>query len=365
VTIRVLEVLGQSAGGVGRHVAEITSALDGETGLVVDIAAPADLRVPMPKEFVPVPIPSGVKGHVGATLRLRSVVRDGGYEVLHAHGLRAALDAGVVGRMLRVPVLTTMHNLIRPEYSGRAKTRVFAWLEPVAVRLSARTFVPSHDIARHLRAAVPRRAGDIEVLHAGTAPAPEPARPRDAVRRELGVEEDQSLIVTVARLHPQKDLPGMLEAVSGIDGAVLAVVGEGPLESELEDLAGELGIASRVAFVGFVDNPADYIAAADVFCLSSVWEAVALAAQEAVMLGIPVVTTDVGGMSELVTDGESGRLVAPGDVAALRDALDEVLAHPELGRKYAHRAREDYGANFSRDAVLARLREVYSEHANS
>lgn len=365
MTARVLEVLGQSAGGVGRHVAEIVAALDHDDDMVIEIAAPSDLRVPMPKEIVAVPIPSGVRGHAGATLKLRAVVRLGRYDLIHAHGLRAALDAGIAGRTLRVPVLVTMHNLIRPEYSGRSNTRLFARLEPLAVRMSARTFVPSEDIARHLRAAVPGRASDIEVLHAGTASPPQPARSRDAVRAELEIDEDAPLIVTVARLHPQKNVASLLEAVSGIDDAVLAIVGEGPLEGDLKRHSESLGIAARVAFVGFVDNAADYIAAADVFCLPSAWEAIALAAQEAVMLGVPVVTTDVGGMSELITDGESGRLVTAGDIGVLRAALVEIISEPELGRKYAQRARDDYTANFSRDAVLDRLRAAYVEHANS
>jgi glycosyltransferase involved in cell wall biosynthesis len=260
-------------------------------------------------------------------------------------------------------VLVTMHNLIRPEYSGRSNTRLFSWLEPMAVRMGARTFVPSEDIARHLRTAVPSHASDIEVLHAGTASPPQPDRSPDTVRAELGVDGDQSLVVTVSRLHAQKNVPAMLEAVAGIDDAKLVVVGEGPLEADLRGRAESLGISARVAFVGFVDNPADYIAAADVFCLSSAWEAIALAAQEAVMLGVPVVSTDVGGMAELITDRESGRLVPAGDVEALRAALAELIAQPELGRKYAQRALDEYRNNFSRDAVLNRLRAVYLEHA--
>src|SRR5918999_1204408 len=364
MSMRVLQVLGQSAGGVGRHVAEIVAAMDGDD-MTIDIAAPADLRVPMPKEIVQVPIPSAVGGHVSATLTLRSVMRFGHYDIVHAHGLRAALDAGVAGKTLRVPVLVTMHNLIRPEYSGRSNTRLFSWLEPLAVRMSARTFVPSEDIARHLRAAVPGRAADIEVLHAGTASPPQPARSPEAVRGELGVDENHALIVTVARLHVQKNLPNMLEALAKVDEAFLVVVGEGPLEDDLKRMAESLGISARVAFMGFVDDPADFIAAADVFCLSSVWEAIALAAQEAVMLGVPVVSTDVGGMSELITDGESGRLVPAGDVDALRAALQELISQPELGRKYAQKARDDYRKNFSREAVLGRLRTAYSTYANS
>ena len=82
-------------------------------------------------------------------------------------------------------------------------------------------------------------------------------------------------------------------------------------------------------------------------------------------MSVPVVATDVGGLSELIADGESGRLVPPGDPGGLARALLEVLESPDLARKYARRARDDYAVRFSRERILQRLREVYLEHARA
>lgn len=352
---RILEVLGRSGGGVGRHVAEIVKALDGDPDLSIDIAAPASSLVGMPKPVIDVDIPGGpVRGHRAAVRRLRSVFDDG-YDVIHAHGLRAAIDAGLARRGTGIPLIATLHNLVHPEVSGFVKVRLYRRAEPIAVRLATRTFVPSKEMAAHLRAATPAYAERIEVLHAMTGSPPVASRDRAEVRTELKVPPDGHLIVTVARLHPQKALPVLLAAAAILGPkVVLAVVGDGPQRSELEALAG-----AEVKFLGYREDAADYIAAADIFCLSSVWEAVALAAQEAVLLGTPVVATAVGGLAELITDGVSGRLVPPDDPAALAVALRDTLASEELRREFADRALADYRRNFSREAVLARLKDVY------
>ncbi|HYY44305.1 MAG TPA: glycosyltransferase, partial [Actinomycetota bacterium] len=168
------------------------------------------------------------------------------------------------------------------------------------------------------------------------------------------------IVVTVARLVPQKALDVLLAAVALLpDDVHLAIVGDGRLRGELETHARASGIAPRAHFLGYKPDAADYVAAADVFCLSSVWEAVPLAAQEAVLLGVPVVATDVGGLRELVEDGTSGRLTAPKDPQALASALKEVLFDPRIARTYAHRALEDYVARFSRARMLQDLAAIY------
>lgn len=357
---RVLQVLGRSAGGVGRHVAEVVRALDGPD-LAVDVAAPRDLRIEMPKEVIPVEIPDGpVRGHFQAIRTLRRLVASKEYDLVHAHGLRASLDATVAARLAHVPAVITLHNLLIDEVSGGIRAAIYRRAEPLAVRLSAHTFVPSREIAERLAEAAPRAAGKIEVLYAGTAPPPVLRRSAEEVRLELGLD-NQSLIVTVARLHPQKDLSTMLGALQGMDdSAVLAVIGEGPLEQELKEEARSRGIDKRVRWLGFRSDVADIIAAADVFALSSLWEAVPLAAQEAVQLGTAVVATDVGGLDELIADGSSGRLVPKGDEVALASALREALESTDARTRWADRARVDFGTRFSRDAIIARLKEVYT-----
>jgi glycosyltransferase involved in cell wall biosynthesis len=180
------------------------------------------------------------------------------------------------------------------------------------------------------------------------------------VRGELGVHAGERLIVSVARLHPQKALDVMLEALALLPVDVtLAVVGDGPQAGELSAYARRLGVDGRVRWVGQRDDAVDFIAASDVFCLSSVWEAVPLAAQEAVLLGVPVVATAVGGLGELIEDGRSGRLVPVGDSSALAKVLAETLANDDLRESYARDARSHYDRTFSRDAILDRLRHFY------
>ena len=358
---RVLQVLGQSAGGVGRHVAEVTSALDDGERLVIDVAGPPDLRVSMPKPVVPVRIPGGpLRGHLRAVRTLTRILKSGSYDLVHAHGLRAAMDGTLAARRAGVPAVVTLHNLIKPDVSGRLTARLFGWVEPFVVRAGAKTFVPSAEMAGDLTARTGLAPGRIEVLHAGAGEAPTPRRSRAEVRAEVGVSGDDRLVVSVARLHPQKALDVMLDAVASLPANVtLVVIGEGPLRGDLEAVAERLGVAGRVRFLGFRTDVADYIAAADVFCLSSLWEAVPLAAQEAVLLGVPVVATDVGGLPELIVDGASGRLVPKNDASALAKALEETLSDEGRARRFAAAARRHYGEHFSRAAVLSRLERLY------
>lgn len=364
---RILEVLGRSAGGIARHVARVVEGLDGRDGLRIEVAGPADLPVPMAVPVLEVVIPDGpVRGHPGAIRRLRAIVRRGGYDLVHAHGLRAGIDAALAVRGrpgsgdAGPPVIVSVHNLIRPDIVGGGRALVYRRAEELAVRLSDRTLAPSVEIAEHLRATVPGAAGKIEVLHLGVGAPPEKLRPASEVRQGLGVTDGGRLVVATARLSRQKALDVMVEAVAKLpDEVVLAIIGDGPLEGELRDLAARLGVAGRVVFLGWQDEVAGYVAAADVFCLSSTWEAVALAVQEAVSLGTPVVTTDVGGMSELITDRISGRLVPPGDPAALASALADVLDSPEEAASYASAARARLERDFSTEGMLDRLRRAY------
>ncbi len=357
--IRVLQVLGRSAGGIARHVAQVAAALDGD-GLVIDIAGPPDLPITMPKPVAPAVIPDGPTGHRQAVARLRAILQQGHYDIVHAHGLRAGIDAGMAARRLGVPSFVTVHNLVRNDVSGRLKATFYNWAEPLSVGLNARTFAVSEEIASRLRARAGRRADKIEVLRLGVGDAPATRRPPDQVRQELGVTQEGSLIVTAARLSAQKALPVMLAALSRLPEDVrLAVLGRGPDEMSLRTQATAQGLGKRVAWLGWRDDVADYLAAANAFCLSSNWEGVPLAAQEAILLGIPVVATGVGGMPELVEDRVSGRLVPKGDAHALSKALQEVLFDKERASRYASAAKARLAQRFSTAGMLARLTEAY------
>ena len=362
MTVRVLQVLGRSAGGIARHVAGITAALDGDGDLEIDIAGPPDLPVRMPKPVIPLEIPDGVAGHNQPIRELRDLVAAGDYQVVHAHGLRAGIDAGRAARKSGT-VIVTVHNLVRPEVAGRLKATVQKPAERLVVRLADRILAVSRDIADDLVAWASKDVkGKIEVMHLGIGTARAPSHPPHVVRAGLGIGPDVPLVVTASRLSEQKALHVMLAAVARTE-ATLAILGQGPLEGSLKDMAGNLGIEERVHFLGFRDDVASFIAAADVFCLSSVWEGVPLGAMEAVQLGTAVVATDVGGTGELIQDRVSGRLVPPNHPGALAGALTEVLSSTDDRLRYVEAARRSLAENFDTTRMLDRLRELYRDAA--
>lgn len=366
MTVKVLQVLSHSAGGIARHVSQITEALDGVDEMAVDVVAPAGMPVRMPKPVIEVEIPRGVRGHGTAVDELKRVLAEGGYHVVHAHGLRAGIDTGRAARDLEIPNLLTVHNLVRPEVAGRLRSAAYRWSEPLAVWQSDRVFAVSEQVATHLRRVARKDKDKIEVLYLGVGDPPEVQRERAQVRAEIGVPADAPLIVSVARLDPQKALHVLLRAVRLLpDAAHLSIVGEGEQAAKLRALAEELSIADRVHWIGFTPRVADHIAASDVFALSSVWEGVPLAAQEAILLGAPVVATDVGGMGELIEDRVSGRLVPPNKPEDLADALAHVLASPDGARRYAAEAKARLLQRFSTERMLDRLRAAYREAAGA
>ena len=354
---RVLQVLGRSAGGSARHVAQVTEALDGADGLTVDVAAPPDLPFPVPNLRYPVTIPDGGRGHLEPVRFLRNTIRENAYDVVHAHGLRAGVDACIAARGT-ARRLVTIHNLVTNETKGKMAA-IYGLAEPAVVKLSDKTLAVSEEIAARLRSRAGVSGDKIEVLYLGVGERPPVTKSREEVRSELELDGTARLIVTASRLQPQKNLPVMFEALRSVEGAVLAIAGQGELEAELRALAVDMGLSDRIRFLGFRADVADLMAAADVFCLSSVWEGVPLAVQEAILLGTPVVGTRVGGMPEIVEDGRTGRLVEPNNHVALGAALRQVLGDAGLAKAYTDAALVALRKRFSTERMLDRLKELY------
>jgi glycosyltransferase involved in cell wall biosynthesis len=136
-------------------------------------------------------------------------------------------------------------------------------------------------------------------------------------------------LLAAGRLHPVKGFDVLLEALARLPGATLALVGEGPARAALEGLARERGVAARVRFAGFVDDPGEHFAAADAFVLSSRLEGMPLVLAEAMAAGLPVVATRCSAAVErALGDGAAGVLVPAGDAAALAAALAGLAADP-------------------------------------
>lgn len=293
--------------------------------------------------------------------RLDRLVRHGGFHVVHAHAPLSAALARVQVRVHRPrPVLVYTEHNRWPSYHPvtRAANRV-------TYRLNDAVLAVSSDV----RASIPSSLRDrVEVLVHGIdlERVRARAREREAVRAELGMADDEVLVVTVANFRESKGYPHLLRAAAILrdrrSPTRFAVVGQGQLEGQVRALHAELGLAGTVHLLGYRPDAARVIAAADLFALASLHEGLPVAVMEAFALGVPVVATRVGGLVEAVTDGVNGILVPPADPVALADALG-ALVEPSRRERLAAGARWS-GERFSSAPAVARLEHVYRSLAS-
>ena len=159
------------------------------------------------------------------------------------------------------------------------------------------------------------------------------SRDRAAARARIGIPEADFVVGTVSRLVPGKTVGDLIDAVTRLPRATLAVVGDGPERGAVERRIDRLGLRDRVRLLGARDDVPELLAAFDIFALSSRWEGEPIALLEAMAVGVPCVATAVGGTSEVLAGGEAGVLVPAGDSAALAAAIELLRLDPE------HRAR--------------------------
>lgn len=171
-------------------------------------------------------------------------------------------------------------------------------------------------------------------------------------------------LLTVGRMASVKGIPILLEAIKQLQPAhpnlKLTVVGDGPERKDFERRACELGIVDRVEFVGYQSQSQvrDRLNQTDLFVLPSFAEGVPVVLMEAMAAGVPVVTTRIAGVAELVDDGVSGRLVPPGNVESLKDAIDGLLNDAEKRNAFSRAGRAKVAAEFNITKESAWLRQV-------
>ncbi|MBI4279921.1 MAG: glycosyltransferase [Armatimonadetes bacterium] len=289
-----------------------------------------------------------------------------GLDVVHTHTpfLMGRVAAGVARRS-SAPLVFTHHTLYT-EYvhyvplSAAVTRPAVRWYTTAFCNQCDCVIAPSRAVHDRLRAAGVRAR--IEVLTTG-ALTPEVFAPRDAswVRARFGIPAGAPLVVHVGRLGREKSVDDLLRAFARVapeHDAHLLVVGGGPQEKALRDLAAQLGIAVRVTFAGPMPRvkALDCYAAGDLFATASRTETAGLVITEAMAVGLPVVAVASGGVPEAVADGETGLLA--GDVEGLATVMRALLRDPGRRRRLAAQARER-ARTFSIEGITTSLLVIY------
>jgi len=342
----VIETLG--TGGAEVLLADVTRRLDRERfhSRVFPLDGPLDLEPRFAAagvEVDPVLVPPR-RRPLACLLALTRRLRRFAPDVVHTHLYYGNVFGRIAARLAGgAPVVTTLHN---PDYTFEARpTALFAAkkaLDRFTGRRNTVLLAVSEAVAEDYR----RNMGwaTIRVLPNGVDL--EQYSPGDSPHADGTWSGSGTRLLAVGRLHAQKGHGVLLEALARCreDGLVfsLALVGEGPLRTALEEHARRLGLEGQVRFLGRRDDVRDLLRAAEVFVFPSLYEAVGIALLEAMACGTAVVASSAGGIPEIVQEGESGVLVRPGDAADLAKALARLARDPperaRLGRGARHRA---------------------------
>jgi glycosyltransferase involved in cell wall biosynthesis len=300
---------------------------------------------------------------VGALAAHLSEVRP---DVLHNHmfraetvGTRAAIALAEVGQR-RPYVVSTIHSSrIRSEEDRRHLRD----LTPHMDQLIAVSKAIEHKLVDEERVQAPVRL----IYNGVDLSRYDHQEPCCTLPEEYGMEPGSKLVGVVARLEPEKGHPTLLEAwptvLRAVPDAYLLFVGEGSRREALEAQARELRIAHRVVFTGRRDDVPAVTAALDVAVLPSYREAQGLSILEAMALSRPVVASRVGGIPEMITDGETGLLVPPHDASALADAISRLLLDHPFADTIGRAGHDLVHDRFCIELMVSAIQSIYDEGA--
>ncbi len=366
---RALLVFEPPDGGVAECVRQLAVGLPGH-GWTVELAGPQEAAVYPAVETAGIrverlPFRRGYgepARELGALRRLTKLLRERRYDVVHGHAAKAGVLARLAAAATATPVVYTPHCFPFVGAVGAPRRIVATVTERAFARLTAATICVCEGERRIALASGIGPAARLRVVPNASAVAAG-VKPHPAL---IDLRGDGQLVAAIAVLRRQKRLDVFLEAVPMVlaraPAARLVIVGDGPLAARLRAHASALGLDAedRFAFLPFQASTAAYLAAADIYVLTSSWEAMPLGVLEALAAGVPQVATRVGCTAEAVTS-ETGVLVDAGNPGGVADAIVELLADPERRAAMSRASRERHHELFAVDRMLRETAAVYDE----
>jgi glycosyltransferase involved in cell wall biosynthesis len=315
-------------------------------------------------------IDESIHGFFTIRRRLVRELQNKGIDILHSHRYKENVLAALVKKRCNIKhLLQTVHG-IQEYFMGLKKLKITIYSrlnQYFTKRFFEKIIVVSSDIHNNLADIFePDRL--VTIHNAINTANLKTSKSATEVRKELRIEENQSIIGTAGRMVPIKGFDVLLKTAKLIlekkPMVRFLLAGEGPQKTELEQKARAMGLAEKVMFLGFRDDVIDIINCLDLFVMSSYHEGVPMSLLEAMALQKPVVATGVGGINEIIENDVSGFLVNPGDASALASACLKVLNDPVLKLNLAIAARKRIDEEFSIEVQSERVMKLYQDLVN-
>ncbi len=351
-------------GGAQIHVRDLASSLLGHGHEVIVLTSGSG-------PYVDALRASGVETatlkHLGAAINpvrdlralgeIRSVLKRLRPDLVSTHSSKAGVLGRVAARILGIPVVFTAHGWAFTPGIPQREATIYRWVEWLVAPLASRIITVSEFDRRLALSCGVGSAERVITVHNGMPDV-------DAtLRSDPG--RSPARLAMIARFEPQKDHTTLFQALAGLRDRPweLDLIGDGPLLPQAEAMARQLGLTDRVRFWGQRMDVAERLAEAQVALLITNWEGFPRSILEAMRAGLPVVSSEVGGVSESVVDGETGFVVPQGDVQAVRQRLSQLLADAALRTRMGRSGRERYEQHFTLAHTVEKTLAVYGQIA--
>ncbi len=307
-----------------------------------------------------------IRDDLRALVNLIRVIRREKPDIVHTHTAKAGFVGRLAAKLTGVPIIIhTFHGHVFHSYFGYLRTKFFLWLERLMAKFTDVIITVGEQQRREIVGY--KIAEEEKVISVPLGLDLKPFVRTDAdpewLPRKLGLTPGTLLVGIVARLVPIKNHLCFLKAARVIagkmDNVCFLIIGDGELRERLEQKTREFGLESKVVFMGFQHNLTKIYSGLDVVTLSSFNEGLPVALIEAMAAGKPVVSTDVGGVRDLILDGDNGLLVPSDDHRALALAIMYLLAKPRRREMMGKAGRRKAYPLFDKNRLLEDIDRLY------
>lgn len=308
------------------------------------------------------------KDDIRALIRLIRLINAEKPDIVHTHTAKAGTLGRIAAKLTGVPIIIhTFHGHVFHSYFGFFRTKFFLWLERLLAKFTDVIITVGDEQRAEIikyKVALPEKIVAIP-LGLNLKPFVFSKADPNQLRRELSLSERTLLVGIVARLVPIKNHDCFLEAARLVldryDEVRFLIIGDGELRSRLEQKARDLKLVSRVIFMGFQHNLVKIYAGLDIVTLSSFNEGLPVALIEAMAASKPVISTDVGGVRDLILDGHNGLLVPSNDPASLAAAILYLLRKPERRKMMGIEGRKKTYPLFDKKRLVKDIDSLYQQ----
>ncbi len=306
-------------------------------------------------------IPWGRRKRIIAAVRaVVRIVREQNIHIIQSHDAKCDVVTWLAARITRTPIVGAAYGWFGNR--SQFRVRIYEWLDVHLLNQFQAIVAPSRSLVEEsLTAGV--RADLLNAVYVGIDCHNFELKRDESLRRQLGLAPGDFALVNLARLWPEKGHTYLLAALQAVvkkfPQTKLLMVGDGPMKLELQGLARQLGLELNVIWIPFPENLPALLACVDLQVHSSIYEGLPMAILSGMAARLPIVTTDVGGVGEVIENGRTGLLVPPQNPAALADGLLLLMSRPDVAQRLGAAARKSVQQNFHSSAGARSLENIF------